>query len=117
MHFIASSDIKVLSDRYKDISTGDYFAAALCFVSILHKHSVTVMQKSVGNLIARSRYLLLHSFHYKIMFFIVSCCIKAESLSSHSWHSILRLHTRLSRRLNNNICKPHFGRKIVCDIK
>ena len=116
MHFIASSGIKVLSDHYKDISTGDYIAAALCFVSLLHKHSVTVMQKSVGNLIARSRNLLLHSFHYKIMLFIASCCIKAQSLSSHSLHSILCLHTRLSCRLNN-ICKPHFERKIVCDIK
>ena len=38
-------------------------------------------------------------------------------LSSHRWHCILRPHTRLSRRLNNNICKPHIVRNIVRDIK
>ena len=39
------------------------------------------------------------------------------SMSSHSWHSVLRLRTRLSLRPNNNNCKPHIGRKIVCNIK
>ena len=38
-------------------------------------------------------------------------------LSPHSWHSVIRLRTRLSRRPNNNICKPHIGRKLVRDTK
>ena len=44
----------------------------------------------------------------------------SNALSSHSWHSVLHLCTRLSCRLKNNICKPHIGKKnsawyqIVC---
>ena len=41
----------------------------------------------------------------------------SSTLSSHRWHSVLRLCTRLSHRPNNNICKPLIARKIVCEIK
>ena len=37
--------------------------------------------------------------------------------SLHSWYAVLCLHTRLSCGPNNNICKSHFGGKIVRDIK
>ena len=48
-------------------------------------------------------------------FFYLKFC----SLSLHSWHSVLHLCTRLSSRSNNNICKPHIGRKIIkwCVVK
>ena len=39
------------------------------------------------------------------------------SLSLHSWHSVFCVCTRLSRRPNSNIHKPHIGRKVVHDVK
>ena len=40
-----------------------------------------------------------------------------KAWSSHIWHSVLRLCTRLSCRPNSNIWNPHIGRKIVRYIK
>ena len=37
----------------------------------------------------------------------------SDKVTKHSWHSLLHLCTRLSRRPNNKFCKPHIGRKIV----
>ena len=60
---------------------------------------------------------IMHSSIYTDEFYmyIVFYCSHL-ALFSHSWHPVLRLRTRLSCRLNNNVYKPHIGRKIAHDI-